>query len=234
MFSSLLSVGVLLLQASQVVFSSRTRCSTFTLRHSSVKAVVANTTFFEANDTVAITNPFSSIDVNDLPAFCRVVLAITTNATAGSTAHAEIWLPEPHSWNGRFLGFGNGGFGGGGKQTHTRYFLLKSYIERAAVNVADLGFVAITQGCEIAPQHCREPSRNFVNFQVAGMSTDTGHLSNSGDGSWAGPHNDVRSYFPDNLASSHCRNPERNHRLELARFAPQYCGGEEGSATVLW
>lgn len=113
--SPLLSVGVLLLQASQLVFSTQTRCSTFTLRNPSVNAVVANTTFFEANDTVAITNPFSSIDVSDLPAFCRVVLAITTNATAKSTAHAEIWLPEPQAWNGRFLGLGNGGFGGGGK-----------------------------------------------------------------------------------------------------------------------
>ncbi|KAK7684531.1 hypothetical protein QCA50_012478 [Cerrena zonata] len=125
--SPLLSVGVLLLQASQLVFSTQTRCSTFTLRNPSVNAVVANTTFFKANDTVAITNPFSSIDVSDLPAFCRVVLAITTNATAKSTAHAEIWLPEPQAWNGRFLGLGNGGFGGG-------------------VNVADLGFVAIVQG----------------------------------------------------------------------------------------
>lgn len=113
--SPLISVGVLLLQASQLVFSAQTRCLTFTLRNPSVNAVVANTTFFKANDTVAITNPFSSIDVSDLPAFCRVVLAITTNATAKSTAHAEIWLPEPQAWNGRFLGLGNGGFGGGGK-----------------------------------------------------------------------------------------------------------------------
>ena len=114
MFAPLLSVGVLLLQASQAVFASQSLCSRFTLRHPTVDVVVANTTFFKANDTVAITNPFSSIDVSNLPAFCRVVLAITTNATAHSTAHAEIWLPEPQAWNGRFLGFGNGGFGGGG------------------------------------------------------------------------------------------------------------------------
>ena len=48
-----------------------------------------------------------------LPAFCRVELKITTNATANSTATAEVWLPE--EWNNRFLAVGNGGFSGGGK-----------------------------------------------------------------------------------------------------------------------
>ncbi|KAI0076169.1 feruloyl esterase-like protein [Panus rudis PR-1116 ss-1] len=130
--------------------ASPSRCASFKLPRSSVDATLTKTTFFPENATVDITNPFSSINTNTLPAFCRVEVAITTNSTANSTAHAELWLPE--SFNGRFLGFGNGGFGGG-------------------VNVADLGFVAVTQG-------------------FAGMSTDTGHLSGSGDGSWAGPHND--------------------------------------------
>ncbi|CAL1716111.1 unnamed protein product [Somion occarium] len=143
-------IALLLFSFSQSATSSPTRCGSFALRGSAVNAIVTNTTFYRANDTVAITNPFSSIDVNNLPAFCRVELSITTNTTANSTAHADVWLPE--SWNGRFLGFGNGGFGGG-------------------VNVADLGFVAVTEG-------------------FAGMSTDTGHLSEAVDGSWAGPHND--------------------------------------------
>ncbi|TCD70446.1 hypothetical protein EIP91_003527 [Steccherinum ochraceum] len=122
--------------------------TTFHFLSTLLNASITQTTFFPANAHVNLTNPFSSIDVSNLPAFCQVSVAIVTNATNGSVANADVWLPQPDVWNGRLVTFGNGGFGGG-------------------VNVADLGFLA-----------------------VAGMSTDTGHLSSSGDGSWAGPHND--------------------------------------------
>ncbi|KAH9855312.1 feruloyl esterase-like protein [Lenzites betulinus] len=69
------------------------------------------TTYFPANARVDISNIFSSINTTDLPAFCRVELKITTNATAGSFAITEVWLPD--SWNSRTLTIGNGGFGGG-------------------------------------------------------------------------------------------------------------------------
>lgn len=69
-------------------------------------------TYFPANARVDITNVFSSINTTDLPAFCRVELKITTNATAGSFAITEVWLPD--AWNGRTLTVGNGGLGGGG------------------------------------------------------------------------------------------------------------------------
>ncbi|KAH9838436.1 feruloyl esterase-like protein [Rhodofomes roseus] len=87
----------------------------------------------------------SSINVADLPAFCRVELLVTTNATANSTCSTEVWLPD--NWTGRFLTVGDGGFAGG-------------------VNVAELGLLAVAQG-------------------FAGVSTDTGHLSTEGSGSWA-------------------------------------------------
>jgi len=46
---------------------------------------------------------------NTLPAFCRVrVLARPTN---DSEINSEVWLPVA-GWNGRYLGLGNGGFGG--------------------------------------------------------------------------------------------------------------------------
>lgn len=69
------------------------------------------TTHFPANATVAFTTFQSSIFSTDLPAFCRVQLVITTNATAGSTAEVELWLPD--DWNSRSLTVGNGGFAGG-------------------------------------------------------------------------------------------------------------------------
>jgi feruloyl esterase len=43
-------------------------------------------------------------------AFCRV--ASTLAPSTDSTILAELWLPEMEKWNGRFLGVGNGGFGG--------------------------------------------------------------------------------------------------------------------------
>jgi feruloyl esterase len=44
-----------------------------------------------------------------LPAFCRV--AATIRPTKDSNIKIEIWMPVS-SWNGRFLGVGNGGWGG--------------------------------------------------------------------------------------------------------------------------
>jgi feruloyl esterase len=42
--------------------------------------------------------------------FCRV--AATLTPTADSEIMTEVWLPDPAKWNGKFLGSGNGGFGG--------------------------------------------------------------------------------------------------------------------------
>jgi len=42
--------------------------------------------------------------------FCRV--AATLHSEAASEIHSEFWLPEPKAWNGKFVGLGNGGFGG--------------------------------------------------------------------------------------------------------------------------
>ncbi|KAI0359937.1 feruloyl esterase-like protein [Trametes cingulata] len=88
-------------------------------------ASLSGTTHYAANTRVNISNVYSSIDVSNLPSFCRVELVITTNATAGSTALTEVWLPD--DWNGRVLTVGNGGLAGG-------------------VTVAELGHVAVPQG----------------------------------------------------------------------------------------
>ncbi|KAI0631073.1 feruloyl esterase-like protein [Trametes polyzona] len=106
------------------VRSSREACTRFSPRDIPDVFLTA-ATYFPAHARVDITNLFSSINTTDLPAFCRVELKITTNATAGSFAITEVWLPD--DWNGRVLTIGNGGFGGG-------------------VTVSDLGGVAIPQG----------------------------------------------------------------------------------------
>lgn len=48
--------------------------------------------------------------LTELPAFCRVTGIL--RPTADSEIRFEVWLPEAKTWNHRFLGTGNGGFGG--------------------------------------------------------------------------------------------------------------------------
>ena len=45
-----------------------------------------------------------------LPSVCRITA--TLRPSADSDIHMELWLPEPHAWNGKYEGTGNGGWGG--------------------------------------------------------------------------------------------------------------------------
>ncbi|EIW55266.1 tannase and feruloyl esterase [Trametes versicolor FP-101664 SS1] len=76
-------------------------------------AVVAERTYYPANTTVAISNSYLGFGSSSLPAFCRLQLLITTNATAGSFANTEVWLPDVTAWNKRMLTVGGGGLAGG-------------------------------------------------------------------------------------------------------------------------
>lgn len=53
---------------------------------------------------------YNTLQIN-LPSLCRV--AFTVRTSSNSTAQSEVWLPQPSSWNNRFLAVGNGGFAGG-------------------------------------------------------------------------------------------------------------------------
>src|SRR5207247_1150233 len=46
---------------------------------------------------------------DSLPPFCRVTATLTP--TSDSLINMELWMPDP-GWTGRFLGLGNGGYGG--------------------------------------------------------------------------------------------------------------------------
>ncbi|CDO70498.1 hypothetical protein BN946_scf184569.g41, partial [Trametes cinnabarina] len=106
-------------------------CQNFALRDISGVSLTA-ATYFPTNARVDISNVFSSLNASDLPAFCRVELVVVTNATAGSFANTEVWLPD--AWNGRMVTIGNGGFGGG-------------------VTVSDLGGIAVPQGVSTNTGH---------------------------------------------------------------------------------
>ncbi|TCD66433.1 hypothetical protein EIP91_001369 [Steccherinum ochraceum] len=104
--------------------SNAAACSAFTLKNVN-NTIVTNKTFYNAGDNVTISNLYNGISTTQLPAFCRIELAITTNATANSTALTEVWLPA--QWNNRLIAFGNGGLAGG-------------------ANLANLGSIAMVQG----------------------------------------------------------------------------------------
>lgn len=90
---------------------SQTSCEQFTI--GDIPNVnLTGTVYYPANTLVNISNVYSSINVTNLPAFCRAELTIITNVTAGSFALTEVWLPD--DWNGRVLTVGNGGLAGGG------------------------------------------------------------------------------------------------------------------------
>lgn len=72
-----------------------------------------DTTITTAADVAA--GPFkananASAPAMTVPAFCRV--AATLKPTPESNIRIELWLPPSETWNGKFLGTGNGGAGG--------------------------------------------------------------------------------------------------------------------------
>ncbi|KII92403.1 hypothetical protein PLICRDRAFT_133973 [Plicaturopsis crispa FD-325 SS-3] len=104
---------VLSLTASRVLAAapeSKSRCSSFKLSNLSDTALTA-ATYYAHGDLVNLTSSGGYVTSNDLVSFCRLQLTITTNSTANSSAHTELWLPD--AWNSRLLGVGNGGFSGG-------------------------------------------------------------------------------------------------------------------------
>ena len=83
--------------------------------------------------------------ITGLPAFCRVAAVISSSGDkATSQSAVEIWLPEA-GWNGRYEGFGNGGFAGAISYPSLQLGLLEGF---AAANT-DLG-TGLLFGCNSA------------------------------------------------------------------------------------
>ncbi len=62
-----------------------------------------------------------------LPAFCRIAAIISSDGdTTKSQSAAEFWLPEL-GWNGRYEGFGNGGFAGSISYSSLQLGLLEGF-----------------------------------------------------------------------------------------------------------
>src|SRR4051812_405766 len=56
--------------------------------------------------SVAVTSAATATENGQ--AYCRVLLTVTP--APDSEVHVEVWLPNAASWNGKFLGTGNGGY----------------------------------------------------------------------------------------------------------------------------
>ncbi|MEI9988445.1 MAG: tannase/feruloyl esterase family alpha/beta hydrolase [Rhizomicrobium sp.] len=73
-----------------------------------VDGKITSAAMVEANTAIAL--PGLPISLPAPAKFCRV--AVTLTPTPDSSIMAEVWLPEAAGWNQKFLGAGNGGFGG--------------------------------------------------------------------------------------------------------------------------
>jgi feruloyl esterase len=79
--------------------------------------------------------PGATTPITGLPPFCRVQVTASSNGNPKQSLIAiEVWLPE-RAWNGRFIGTGNGGFGG----TLDYVALSQRLQEGFAVGNSDLG-----------------------------------------------------------------------------------------------
>jgi feruloyl esterase len=90
---------------SQTAAAAQASCESLT------GAAIADTTITTAQSIPAgsFTPPGTTTPIPNLPAFCRVVGSVSTQP--GEDVGIEVWLPAS-TWNGRFEGTGNGGFGG--------------------------------------------------------------------------------------------------------------------------
>lgn len=115
-FLSLLSlVAAQVSQQDNSFFSlaHHSRCSTFPRFLHAENLTILDAIYYPANAPIHLSNGQATVNTTALPAFCRLVLSIITNPVTGKSAGAELWLPD--QWNERLLGFGNGGWGGGGE-----------------------------------------------------------------------------------------------------------------------
>jgi feruloyl esterase len=86
--------------------------------------------------------PPGGTPITGLPPFCEVSLVISSSGDPSTSQSAvELWIPE-QGWNGRYLGYGNGGFAGAISYSSLQLGLLEGF---AAANT-DMG-TGILFGC---------------------------------------------------------------------------------------
>jgi feruloyl esterase len=106
--SALIASLTLVIGTATVPSAAAATCESLTSLRLPQVAITLAQTVTAGTFTPPATGP-ASRPLADLPPFCRV--AATLTPTADSDIKVEVWMPTS-GWTGRFVGVGNGGFGG--------------------------------------------------------------------------------------------------------------------------
>jgi feruloyl esterase len=87
------------------------------------------------------------VPYKDLPTFCRVEAMLTPSND--SDIKIEVWLPPASAWNGKFMGIGNGGWGGRIYYDRMGLPLTRGY----AVAATDTGHQGVEENASFALGH---------------------------------------------------------------------------------
>jgi feruloyl esterase len=86
---------IVALLAPLAVSAWKAECDAFKLPAGyGANVTLIGTDWYDAGANVTLPAGSSPAFVTGLPAFCRVNIIINTNATAGTRARSEIWLPD--------------------------------------------------------------------------------------------------------------------------------------------
>jgi len=106
---------VLFAALASLIFPHTSAAATLACNSGSIGALLTGI----SNTTTIINTGIGQVSTSATTAACRVQATIRPLGPSGdSVIRMELWLPipqvvgQPSPWNGRFLGVGNGGFGG--------------------------------------------------------------------------------------------------------------------------
>lgn len=150
-----------------------------------------------------------------LPSFCRVQATIAPSAD--SHIEVEVWLPASH-WNGRFLGVGNGGYGGS-----FGYYRLGEALDGGyATASTDTGHKGTFRESQWAVGH---PEKQ-IDFDYRAIHEMTALAKAA-----------MRAYYgrePEHSYFHSCSNGGRQGLMEAERYPADYDGIMAGAPAISW
>ncbi|HKS21783.1 MAG TPA: tannase/feruloyl esterase family alpha/beta hydrolase [Thermoanaerobaculia bacterium] len=150
-----------------------------------------------------------------LPPFCRVQAVLTPSPD--SHIEVEVWLPAS-GWNGKYLGVGNGGFGGS-----FNYFRLGDAINNGyAVASTDTGHKGSDRDSQWAAGH-PEKQTDFDYRSIHEMTVMAKSL--------------IRAFYgkpPEHSYFHSCSNGGRQALMEAQRYPADYDGVMAGAPALHW
>lgn len=154
-------------------------------------------------------------------AYCRIDAVLTP--TPSSQIQVEVWLPPKDAWNGKFLGAGNGGFGGtlGGPRLEMRVAVHRGY----ATAGTDMGHAEDGASGASASWALNQPEK----------IADFGYRANHLTAQFAKAM--IRAYYGTDAAHAYfqgCSDGGREALMEAQRFPDDYDGIIAGAPANAW